>query len=331
MKNLIRHITDGMSLREKGGLLLCLLWAAVISGCEKGEEVSDSTIYEVTIVFPPNSLGDNGFYDKLLLGVTRFENSHPARNTQIMVNTPYDSVLEREMYVAWFNSLSAGDSVRKLLIVPNYDALSGLDEYVTNLPEYNDVLFFSEKTESTEMKGWHRTFLDEYSVAFLLGQKIAEDKYIEPVKMKVSGQDYLYHSVEKGISDGYSSIRGVGIDSFVIADSDSVIKTMTHIYDFVDDICEESQFGTCIIPLLGEYQNIFYYYDLDKVIFLGIDMNIQSHINCLFSIVRNYDLLLYDRLNEWLLKHEFSPYERYCNDGRYIEWYQSSLFYDKDD
>lgn len=328
---MFEYSIDGKFLRKVGGLFICLSFLISLSSCEKAGEISDPTVYEATIIFPPCSLGDNGFYDKLLHGITDFEDKHPGENYPIVIYTPYDRDQEKQMYIAWFNSLSDTEGTRKLLIVPNEEALDGLGDYVSDLPENNDVLLFSEKSKLTALKGWHHTFLDEYSVAFKLGQYLAEDNILFPVKIKVSGQDYLFNSVEKGLSDGYYSIKSFPIDSVIIEDSDSIVKTMNRIYSFVDDICEKSQYGTCIIPLLGEYQNIFYYYDLNRVLFVGIDVNIDSYVNCLFSIVRHYDLLLYDRLNEWALNRNFTPYERCCNDEKYIEWHRSSFFYDKMD
>lgn len=317
---------------ERLFIFLCFLFA--VNGCEKEEE-EQSSVKKITVVFPPNSIGDKGYYDKILQGVAMFE-KQGKENVKCEILTSNDKPTMIDHIQNWYadgiDNEEEGNT--NLLVVTDPIVVDDVAFPLSSLPKGNDILLFSDEKTYSRYKGFHVVNLNEYSVSYRAGYEFATAKNLKlpPVKIQFTELNRSFEIINEGFSDGFHAASSLDMECFYVPKTNDDLEIIENISSAVlNVVADDYQFEKCIFVLLEEYQNVFLSCALQRsVVFVGIDIPVKDYVSCALSINRHYDVLMNDLLTKWYNDNNLPCYIEYGEDSKYIEYEKSPYFFEEE-
>lgn len=284
-------------LRTFWQAILIFLMLSIVVGCSDDDEAPVTAVLrpQVTVLFSPNALGDNGYNDRIYTGLVR---ARVSRDLNLEILVPNSNAEADSMLVEWLDAYTAGTTPRLLVFASDeYEALAR--RYAARLPQTakdRTLLFESTATDLPVA-----TFaMPAYGACYRAGLLTAIwDE--QPRCIIVSANDYslFLREARQAFADGFEKVWGLRPDSCALADDFSgyymadslqrMVEGWNGRYNLVFPIVGGSVSG------LSNYLLTNFTIDLKVV---GMD-NYETYYYTPFYVVKHIDDVVRQCVEQW--------------------------------
>lgn len=297
--------------------LLILLTLTALSSC--GNEQLDNAdsarqACEVELLFSPHSLGDDGYSDLALYGVSR---AQAELGFEVKIHNPQSLKEGIECFEQWKDS----DNEAKRLFVFCSNSYEDTLRQMT-LPQDDNCTVMIYETEN-EVPGAISFKVEGYGAACYLGQ-IAASVSQQAAVLLANEQDKNTESIAQGFADGYllDNARTAEVPFYYLAEGknegyameDEAYKMATQLYKDYD----------FIFPIAGKSNRGVYKYTREdgyRIYTAGIDNDMSAYSNSMLcSLVKRMDTVMYEYVKAWYENPQALPaYKHFLYTDGYVE------------
>ena len=319
-----------------------LTGASILASCSDSKDGNDTPLepaishtLQVTMVFEPQELGDNGYADRVMAGLERLRKADledNVENVNIQFISTYDDETTLELLVNWMHEYHSPFSNqvfdRRLLILTEEYMTTWLDSISSHLQSTDEVLVL--KTVSDNIDYWAKktglgprlhglNITAASSVKKFLNMMIAKGYTSSPewrLSYLLRKQDHReYHdSIYETINDmfpelecnNYFVFTDDSTKSLLVNDSKNNINEDIYLYvGLVHQLLEYVNLYGFTISDLGIYNSAYDYYLMGtvyeeskshlQVLMLDTEQNFIPR----FCINRLFDKAIYEWVNKW--------------------------------
>ena len=284
------------------GLLMPCLMA-----CSDDEESAgpESTIPQVTLLFPVNGLGDRSYSDNIYEGACRAKaRIRLNQEVEFMEYVPTSATDAEAFMTQW---MSDTRHARRLLIVCESSFTSFMDEHPawTSTPE-NQILWIDVDGESER---YHTRYISLYGVSYMAGKAVTLMGIERSAIVLANPENAPLLEASAGFFDGQQAGGGVcspSEDVYLLADHagegfDAQEKLFNLAYQL-----EQSGYRF-VFPVCGGSSQGLYSYTRtrsegahDTFYTCGLDVDQQAYSKQVaFSLLKRYDQMVEDYLLDW--------------------------------
>ena len=286
--------------------LIGLLMPCLMACSDDDEPASpESTIPQVTLLFPVNGLGDRSYSDNIYEGTCRAKARIRLNQEVEFIEYVPTSATDAEAFMAtWMND---SRHARRLLIVCESSFTSFMDEHPawTSTPE-NQILWIDVDGESDR---YHTRYISLYGVSYMAGKAVTLMGIERSAIVLANPENAPLLEASAGFFDGQKAGGGVcspSEDVYLLADHagegfDAQEKLFNLAYQL-----EQSGYRF-VFPVCGGSSQGLYSYTRtrsegahDTFYTCGLDVDQQAYSKQVaFSLLKRYDQMVEDYLLDW--------------------------------
>lgn len=304
--------------------LVAALLPASCSDTETDNAAEKANTCIVDVLYSPSGLGDAGYNDLSLTGITK-----ACNDLGLALDVHQPATMEKgwEIYKAWLSEERAPGERRLFIFAENGYA----DSLIAHNPEEREgqtILLF-ETADS--IPGVHTFFIDPYGASFMLG-RLASLWGESPSAATLGANPYdkMVDRFVQGFKAGYLEGDSAHVfDQYYIStERGEGYNLPDRAYEMCDTICRDHDF---IFPVaggsnMGVLRYIRSTYDYPSYIG-GVDVDLSPYsTNVAASVVKGIDTLLGDLLKEWSAGKALPHFKRYGLDTGYPDLVFSRLY-----
>lgn len=277
----------------------------------------------ISVVFSPGGLGDSGYNDLILEGFQRIRRDFPD-DVDIMFYMPDSLSQARDILVQWLEAESLYDDELFVLASSDYEDMLRdvfLDIYPdkTAGPEKDLMLLESYNRYSLPVRTLR---IASFGASYMAGVQAATEYGTRPaLVMAANPYDRPVLSAVCGFIEGWKSASSEKVDTVCMsADWNGFIQS-DKAYQKMHEWCNEYGF---VFPVAGGTNNGIYKYlreNPGSAKTAGMDVD-QSFLcaDIIGSVLKHLDNLIYDSLQEWIVRGDMCLKEFYGLEDGYSEW-----------
>ena len=292
------------------GILLALL--AVACSSSDDEELIEDARQEITVVFSPNGLGDQGYNDLILRGVQQFAVHNSDVSMQFCM--PVDLAGGEQRVREWLDA-AVNEEGKRLLVLASNDYSDICREILKDvrIDTLNNVVILFEN-EGLQDLPVHTFDLSMYGASFLAGVALGEflrdiyesnDAEFSPAEIPVlimeayEGAGQIGAAAD-GFIDGYKEAEGVApqVSFAYLAEDWSGYSMADNVYAQLSEWHNQYEF---IYPLAGGSNEGVYRFLREynwSFISAGMDVDKQNEGDVILgSLLKHIDNIVFDLLN----------------------------------
>lgn len=315
-------------MHKKPFLPLLLLLAALLSASCSDTETDDAAAtkgtYVIDVLYSPTGLGDAGYNDLSLNGITKACND---LGIELDVHQPVTMQKGWDIYKQWLSEEQAEGEHRLFIFAENGYADS-LKVHAPAEKEGRTVILF--ETED-DIPGVSTFLVDPYGASFMLG-RLASLWGPSPsaATLAANPEDMMVDRFVQGFKEGYLWGDSAHVfDQYYIAEKQGEGYNLPdRAYEMCDSICATHEF---IFPIAGgsnmgilRYVRSNYEY---PVYVGGVDVDLSPYsTNVAASVVKHIDKLLGHLITEWHAGKALPHTRRYGLDTGYPDLVISRIY-----
>lgn len=294
--------------------LTILIFTVLLSSCASDDGENVFAEPQVTVMFSPGGLGDDGYNDQILRGVQHVILAQTE--AVISFSSPESTENAETVFKRWLQEERPGRSLFVLAGSEYEELVTGCLSEVAALPQGKSILLF-ESANTKELPV--TTFqLSMYGASYLAGRSVAFMGCSAPLAILANPNDLPVKWAVDGFEDGY----GKAIDIKYLADDWRGYAMADELYIRMNDYAQTYDyfFGVAGGSNLGIYRYLREY-PSQRGWTAGMDVDQSALTNKMSgSVIKRIDLLIQEYLNGWIDNKDMPAHQIYGLESGYVEW-----------
>lgn len=313
--------------------VVCLLF----SSCRKDSDEPASATPEtsrISVIFPPNALGDNDVNDKIYAGIFRIKEYYSGTTPLVIeIVNPDNEENATDFMRQWFENTAT--SGRRLLVVVGEQYASQLERNADWRPRSGSDVLLLESNK--KIKGIYTHYISLYGLCHYMGQRVYSDFSFYVALINANKVDFPQLEVTKGFCDGFDLLNTEDIGErvqFYLADSAGMG------YDSPEDVFKlcydnwDNDFNFVLPSCGGSAQGVYRYLRTDVARYsdypiftcgIGSDMSLYAE-GVLYSIIKRYDLYVEHFVYEWVKGAKMPSFLLLGMTTEYVEFLDNDIY-----
>lgn len=295
--------------------LAVLITFLILASCDKEQlantEASNQA-YEVELLFSPHGLGDGGYNDLALYGISQAQKD---LGFEIEIHNPQSIQEGWQCFEEW----QKNSSEKKRLFIFCSNSYEELLRKASLPQDANSTILMYETEEN--VPGVVSFNIEGYGAAYCIGC-LASVVSERAAVMLANEYDKNIASIAQGFADGYQSQHDMEVPFYYLAnESNEGYAAEEDAYKLVTQLYQDYDF---IFPIAGKSNQGLYRFTREYgrgCYTAGIDGDMSAYSDALLcSLVRRMDKVLYDYVKMWMERPEEMPqYKHYLLSDGYSE------------